>query len=359
MKINDFFDRHGGISTHPIHQLAERWDRNAHVDRLLGTSVGAGVTLGDLLIGDGLRDQISPELLNAFRSRMGENAESYDQVRRILLDRLEDDPQSVLGMINMIKGQIGENRFVDEAQRLGLDARLADSPNQEAWDVAIDRADGATQYVQVKMHQDPDGIVSHIRDVQSKLQSPGQITDGGSPVESIDFAIPQETADHVRRRLQELDIDGVTLIPMQTSAREGAEVAQAGFDHVGPAALEHLFGQLLGATVAAASLHGMVQGFLLYKGSKDVSAFLSDTAMQTGLTTSGIAMGMGVETLLSKIAFVGGVPTFVLVFSSSIATRAVLQRMVDRKSYLEWLNQQNARLRERLAQTRLVPASEH
>jgi len=126
VRIDEFVDRFRSTRTQPIARIAERWDREAQLDRFLATTVGAGVTLGDLLVGDGLGDQISPELLDAFQARMGQSAETYDQVRQILLDRLEDDPQSMLGLINMIKGQVGENRFIDEAHRLGLDARRGD-----------------------------------------------------------------------------------------------------------------------------------------------------------------------------------------------------------------------------------------
>lgn len=339
--MDEFGWRHSDAANGSMEMLAERWERESQLDQLLNTSVGGGVTLGDLMIGDGLRDQVSPELFDAFHALMGEKIQSYDHVRQILLDRLEDGPASVFGMINKIKGQVGENWFIEQSQALGLEARLAESGSQEAWDVAIDRADSATQYVQVKIYQDPAGIVDHIEKVQAKLHLSGQITDGDRAIEAIDFAIPANTVESVRERLEELGLEEVTLISMEGSAGEAGEVVQAGFDQVGPEALEHLFGQLLGAGISAAALHGLVNGFLIYRGSKDAANFLGDTASQTGLTLSGIAAGMSVEAVLSKMAFIGGVPTYVLVLSTSITTRAVLQRVLSRRGYVEWLAEQN------------------
>lgn len=356
--MDEFRQRHRDATVRPMEQLATRWERQAQLDQLLGTSVAGGVTLGDLMIGDGLRDQVSPDLFQAFHALMGEKAQSYDQVRQILLDRMEDGPASVFGMINKIKGQVGENWFIDQAQALGLEARLAESGSQEAWDVAVDRADGAAQYVQVKMYQDPVGIVEHIQDVQAKLQVPGQITDGERAVEAIDFAIPANTVEPVQAQLPELGLEQVNLIPMEGSTGEAGDVVQAGFDHVGPEALEHLFGQLLGAGISAAALHGLVHGFLIYKGAKSASSFLSETVSQTGLTISGIAAGMGVEAVLSKLAFVGGVPTYVLVLSTSITTRAVLQRVLSRRGYVDWLAEQNRALSQRLEEGPLLPAAD-
>lgn len=354
--IHEFARRYGQHRPKPIEQVANRWQRQAQLDHLLGSTVAGGITLGDLMVGDGLRDQISPELLRAFHELMGEEAESYDQVRQILLDRLEDGPASVLGMINKIKGQVGENWFLEEATRHGLDARLADLGNQEAWDVAIDHADGATQYVQVKMYQNPGEIVTHIQEVQSKLEVPGRITDGDQAVRTIDFAIPAETIEPVQRRLDELNLADVNLIPMEGSASEAANVVQAGFNAVGPEAVQHLFAQLAGAGAAAAALHGLVNGFLVYKGAKTGADFLGDTAGDTGLTLGGIAAGMGVEAVLSHLAWVGGVPTWVLVVSTSITTRAVLARVGSRRDDVEWLRERNKLLRQRL-DGRLGPPS--
>jgi len=357
MRIDDFSARHRHTSLGIADEIVPRWDRERELHEVLGTPVAGGLTLGDLMVGDGLRDQVSPELFNAFHKLMGQKAQSYDDVRQILLERLEDGPASVVGMINKIKGQVGENWFVEQAQALGQNARLAELGNQEGWDVAVQQADGVTRYVQVKMYKDPNGIVEQIRNVEAKLRSPGRITDGNQAVEKIDFAIPVDTVEPVRRRVEELGID-VQLIPMTGSVREAGDVVQSGFDHVGPEALEHLFGQLFGAAVGAAAMHGLIQSFQVYKGAKSATDFLGDTATETGLTVGGIASAMSVEAVLSKLAWIGGVPTYVLVLTTSITTRSILKRILSRRDYVDWLRHQNENLAARLEDGRWTASPE-
>ena len=341
--IAEFYDSYSGGPTQSCRTICERWDKDEELDNLLQTAVGAGVVLGDLLVGDGLNDQISPELLDGFAELMGQKADSYDEVRTILLDKLQDGDSAVFGLINKIKGQIGESHFMQEAQAAGLNARLAELGNQEAWDVAIDNADGTTRYIQVKMYSDADGVVSHMQDVSHKLAAGVEISDGNQVVEAIEFAVPANIAEEVRARAAELGID-IPVIPINMTAAEAADVVQTGFDNVGPEALSNLFGELLGAGVAVAALHGLVNAFLVYKGAKAADRFLADTVEQTAVSTGAILAGMSLELVLSHISVVGGPPTYALVFCASMATRGILKRVARRQDYVSWLRVQNAHL---------------
>ena len=340
--IAEFYDRYSNSFTQSFRTICVEWDKEDELGDLLQTAVGGGAVLGDLLVGDGLNDQISPELLDGFAKLMGQKADSYDEVRSILLDKLQDGDSAVFGLINKIKGQIGENRFLQESQAAGLNARLADLGNQEAWDVARDHVDGTTQYIQVKMYSDADGVVRHMQDVSHKLAG-GEISDGDRVVEAIDFAVPANIAEEVRTRAAELGIDAnVTAIDM--TAAEAAEVVQTGFDNVGPEALSNLFEELFGATIAVAALHGLVNAFLVYKGAKAADRFLADTVEHTAISTGAIAAGLSLELVLNQISIVGGPPMYALVFCTSIATRAVLKRVARRQDYVSWLRVQNAHL---------------
>ena len=202
--IEEFYERYSDGPTQSFRNICDLWDKEEELDKLLHGAVVPGVVLGDLLVGDGLNDQISSELLDGFANLMGQKADSYDEVRRILREKLEDGDNAVFGLINKIKGQIGENEFTQEAQDAGLNARLAELGNQEAWDVAIDHADGTTQYVQVKMYSDAGGVLRHMQDVNNKLSGTEVILDGNRVVEAIDFAVPANIADEVRIQAAEL-----------------------------------------------------------------------------------------------------------------------------------------------------------
>jgi len=353
MTIAEFYDRYSDGPTQNFRAICDRWDKEEELDNLLQTAVGAGVVLGDLLVGDGLNDQISSELLNGFAELMGQKADSYDEVRNILLDKLQDGGRAVFGLINKIKGQIGENHFILEAQAAGLNVRLAELGNQEGWDVANDITDGNIRYIQVKMYSDADGVVRHMQDVNQKLAGGEVISDGDRVVKAIDFAVPADIADEVRVRAAALGID-MNVIPMNMTADEAAAVVQTGFDNVGPEALSNLFGQLFGAGVAIAALHGLVNAFLIYKGAKAANSFLADTVEQTAVSTGAVAAGMSGELVLNQISMFGGPPAYALVICTTMGTRGVLKRVARRQDYVSWLREQNAHLaslNDRLAAT--------
>ena len=341
--IGEFCDRYSGSPTQSFKAICDRWDKEEELDNLLQSSVGSGVILGDLLVGDGLNDQISPELLYGFTGLMGQKADSYPEVRNILLDKLQDGDRAVFGLINKIKGQIGENQFLQESQAAGLNARLAELGNQEAWDVAIDHIDGTTQYVQVKMYSDAGGVVRDMQDVSQKLAGGEDILDGDRVVETIAFAVPANIVEEVRARAAELGLD-TNVIPIEMTAAEAADVVRTGFDNVGPEALSNLFGELFGAGIAVAALHGLVNAFLVYKGAKAADRFLADTVEQTAVSTGAIAAGLSLELVLNQISMIGGPPTYALVFCTSMATRQILKRVARRQDYVSWLTVQNAHL---------------
>jgi len=342
--IEEFYKRYSDGPTQSFRNICDLWDKEDELDNLLHGAVVPGVVLGDLLVGDGLNDQISSELLEGFANLMGQKADSYDEVRRILRDKLQSGDNAVFGLINKIKGQIGENQFLQGAQEAGLNARLADLGNQEAWDVAIDHADGTTQYVQVKMYSDAGGVLRHIQDVNQKL-SGTEVLDGNRVVEAIDFAVPANIADEVRTRAAELGIDA-KVIDISVTADEAADVVQTGFDNVGPGALSNLFGELFGVSVATALLHGLANAFLVYKGAKAADRFLADTVEQTAVSTGAIASGMSLELLLNHISMLGGPPTYALVICTSMATKGILKRVVRRQDYVSWLKVQNTHLED-------------
>ena len=341
--ISEFYDRYSDGPTQSFRTICARWDIEEELGNLLQTAVGAGVLLGDLLVGDGLNDQISPELLDGFAELMGQKADSYDEIRNILLDKLQDGNSAVFGLINKIKGQIGENQFMQEALATGLNVRLAELGNQEAWDVAIDNADGTTRYIQVKMYSDAGGAVRQMQDVSQKLDDGVVISDGGRVVDAIDFAVPANIEEEVRARAAELGLDA-NVISISMTAAEAGDVVQTGFDNVGPEALTNLFRELFGASVAVAALHGLVNAFLIYKGAKAANRFLADTVQQTAVSTGAIAAGMSLELVLRQISVIGGPPTYALVFCTSMATRGVLKRVARRQDYVSWLRVQNAHL---------------
>ena len=149
MTIDDFCARFGE-NTRNITNVIRQWQFE-EVDSLLrklgrqhDPLIGAAVIMDDALRGDGMLDQI-PQLHDAFANLMGEKANSYQEMRQVLPDAIENEDggffalndRHVAGFVNKIKGQIGENVFKNQ---VGDAAEFARSGSQEAWDVSVRQA---------------------------------------------------------------------------------------------------------------------------------------------------------------------------------------------------------------------------
>ncbi|MGE4519928.1 MAG: hypothetical protein AB7E04_10530 [Desulfobacteraceae bacterium] len=343
MNIEDFYAKFKINSLCSIDSICELWEKEKEVHDFLGMEISSGVMVADLLIGDGSLDQVSPTLRVAFEGLMKEKADSYSKIHQILLEKLDLGDKSVWGMVNKIKGQIGEEIFKETCAKEGISATLASSGSQEGWDVAIDQGDGITQYVQVKMYSNPNKVIEKIKEVQEKVDAGIISGDDGAPVTSIDFAVPKDIALDVEAKLDELGIN-IKILPINSTADEVAGIVQEGFDNMGPEAMGNFFGELLGSTVSTAAIHAITNAFLVYKGSKASAAFISETIKSSSISAIGFASGMSVEMILNQIAWIGGPPTTVLVFATSFSTRAIAKRILKRGESTEWVMNTNNNL---------------
>lgn len=345
MNINEFSSLYWSDIKNSEH-LFKRWHKEKDIDELLNTPIAPGVIVFDLLHGDYSLDQIKPELKDAFQALMKDKADTYDEIRTLIYEKIELGDSSVQGLINKILGQIGENQFVEEAGKLGIAARLAESGSQEGWDVALPNSEGITEYVQVKLYSEPNRVIQEIEEVNTKIQF-GEITDGDQVVQSINFAVPKDIHDEVVQKVNELNLNTKVYEINMTSA-EGRDLAELGFGFSADTslAIENLFSELFAASLTVAALHTLVNGFLLYKGAKNFEEFFGDTLEQSAISTTAIGAGVGTEALITEISTLGGPALMVLVLGSTITTRAILKRIANRQSYVGWLDTQNAYLNQ-------------
>ena len=342
--IEDFRRTHGTGENRKVDDIVRQWVHEKEVDDFLGTPVTAGVLLGDLLCGDGLQDQISPDLLKGFSELMGDKADSYDAVRQNLLEKLAAGDSSVGGLINKIKGQIGENTFIEH---VGGTARLAESGSQEGWDVVVNRPGVATQWVQVKTYGDANGVMKEIYKVQEKVNARKILDDAGNQIDRVDFAVPENIVDEVRDKVLAAGIK-IKVLPIGISADDAGGVVSDGFDNVGPESMFNFFGELFGGTVTAAALHGAVNAFLIYKGAKERNRFIEDTAYSTGVSSGGMTAAFATEAAFHKlagsVAILGGPVTWIATFGVGMSARMYLNRVADRRHTVERLAADNEQL---------------
>lgn len=338
--IQNFSERYGAKT------LFARWMLEKDISDFLGMQITGGVILADALIGDGMRDHISPELLSAFHSLMGAKAETADQVRDLLLEKLSSGDASVLGLINKIKGQVGENMFMEGASMGGFSARLADAGNQEAWDCCISNSDGVAQYIQVKTYASADAVVAKMREVGEKVAA-GKITDRGEVVEQIGFAVPQDIHAEVVAKAAAAGLADTPVISFDLSAQDAARVVQDGFDNVAYHGFGNFFSEFAGSALTGVALIMVVQGFLLYKGSSNNT--IKAVAQEAGIAAGGIGAALAAEGIIAKGGLaVGSLPAALLLVTVGLTTRGLLRRVIARHDYEGFLKQENTLFHQKI-----------
>lgn len=124
MNIEEFSIQYGYEPLKKIDILVDKWEWEKEVDGLIDDVTGSGIIVGDILIGDGIRDQISKPLLEGFSELQGDKVGTFDKVRERLVEVDERGRASLLALKNKIKGQIAENDF---REAMGDHAYLAES----------------------------------------------------------------------------------------------------------------------------------------------------------------------------------------------------------------------------------------
>jgi hypothetical protein len=320
--------------TRPVSKIVQRWIVQKELRDFLGMPIMAGVTTLDVLVGDRLVDTLSPEVKQAFTELMGTRADTRAEIERLILEKFESGEEAVLGLMNKIQGQMGEDIFV---QLAGPVARLAPSKSQEGWDVRVEHGDHL-QYVQVKVHEDPNGVVEQLESLQQKILD-GTLRDGDAPIARLDIAVNSEIYAEVKERAVELGYPGQILDLGETRMmiREGLSES---FEHT-QAPFEHFFGELLGDALNPAIVHALANAFLLYKGAKDRRTAVEDTLYSAGLSAGGLLAATTVDQLLGHGLFLldlhdaaallsGPVGGFLLL-GVSMGSRALLIRILDRR----------------------------
>lgn len=319
-----------GRSASEIDRVLDEWEKKYHkrtADDYLGFESFMALLVADASVGDGLLDQISPELLEAFAARRGESLDSYDEVRNHLQQMLERGDHSVEGVIRQIKGQIGELVFKDQA---GGNAYLASSTNQEAWDVAIPHANEATQYIQVKIYNSADAVIAKMGEV-TKALAEKSITDGGNAVSHIDFAINQDlVAEVLRKQAQHPELADIKVYEIPVSNADATGIVVDGLNNVGPDEMVHLFEEWFAGSISAAGIHAMANAFLVYRGNKTIEEGTEDTIVSAALSAPGIGAAQIAAWLAThtNVALISGHPVIAAV-TTGMLVRAVAKSWYD------------------------------
>lgn len=346
MKIEDFCRDYGG-KPRSITEVLRQWQFD-EIDGLLTRLAkgrahqiaGSAVIAADAVHNGSLIDDVPPEVKEAFKHLLKEDADTYAEMRALLRKHIRTrldgslavDDGHLRGYTNYLKGQIGENMFKDS---VGSKAELAPL-NEKGWDVHVERADGSHEYVQVKLYDDPSAVVQQMRNVQEQVAAGELHNTHDEVIKHVYFAVPEDIKEGVQRLAEKHGVANMLYdksIPV--SASQGAGWVHEGMNHVGPEQLGHFLNELLAGTAVVGSLHGIVNGFLWYKGAKEFSDAFAGAMGNTAISTAGLTAGLLCETLFDMVTAAGVV---------GIGSRLFLGRMArSRWSFSEYLGNSIAR----------------
>lgn len=315
MNIDDFSKKYG-TSRKNSNNIVNKW-KNNEVEYILDNIAFSSVFLSNAIEGDGITNRIPPDLFEALNKvYVTRNIETYGDARTLLREYLDKDDRAVMGFVNKVKGQIGENKFSDD---LGGAARLARSPTQEGWDIVIEPKGEPPQFIQVKLYSDPKNVLKHAQENQEKIGR-GQILDENSiPVDQLDYAVPHNIQLEVENMFRVAGIDSKVL-PIPMTAEEGKDLVYEGLDNLSSNAIPHFFEELLAGVATPTAIAAAINSFQyarVAKAAEDAanavfeSAVLSGTAHAVGYVTE-VALDSVLDTMLSATSFGVGTTTRIL-----------------------------------------------
>lgn len=291
-----------GRSPRPIEQIVAKWELQARGPRDDSTGMMTMLSvLGiDAAIGDGLLNEVPPDVQAAMEHLMGEKADTYDEARELIRHSLAKGNVSFEGFVRKIQGQIGEDRFVQEYP----DYALATSKSQEAVDALRHLPDSTLAATQVKAYADADAVIRHMLQVQAKVDH-GFVVEGDF-VSQLNFSVPADIADDVRKKmLSHPELANIHLLPIHVSAFQAAqEVRLAGENITNP--IEHLGGDVLESVALMAALDTLTNAFLLAKGKKTIADVVQEAALKTPIgavaiaTSKSVALGLSTSGLAAN-----------------------------------------------------------
>ena len=324
MNIDDFVN-HSSYGRGPIRVIDDvinKWN-----EELTGVNDGDGVgtatmlaALGlDAAVGDGLLNQVSPDLLHSMTNLMGEKADTYEEARQLIAKQIANGDHSFAGFVSKIKGQLGEDQFVKE----NAEYVLAISKSQEGVDAMRGLGSGFVEAVQVKMYQNANQVIQHMRVVQQKVSD--GLTVQGESIDKLSFAVPYDIADKVRSdAAQYADLSAIEIIPVGVTSKAVAEVVKQAGDNISHPYL-HIAGDAFSTIGLMVALDALTNTYLCVKGKKTLADVARDITVKTPIGALAIGTSKTTAVFLSLAGW-----------SQSPIVLPIISAFIVRKLTLSW-----------------------
>jgi hypothetical protein len=218
---------------------------------------------------------------------MGDEADSYSEIRELIVEKYTKSPESVESLISKVQGQFGENEFI---KIVGSSASLAESGSQKGWDVKI--GDGLdAKYVQVKTVEDADSVIESIEKANERIAN-GELPN----VREIDFAVNSEIYEEVKSKAIEKGFTnnirdlGATRKEIRDALNDNFEKFDGKRDILeipDSDVFDNFFSELLSTTLSIGAIHAAANAFLYWKGAKEKSKAIEDTIYSSAISAGG------------------------------------------------------------------------
>ena len=344
MSIENFFLKYKDIQVKDINKISSKWIAEKRVDDFLGSAIFSGLLVGDSLIGDGFLDRINPDVKKAFTDLMGDKADTYSEIRDLIVAKYENSPESVEGLISKIQGQFGENEFL---KNVGGLATLAESGSQKGWDVKIGNGFDA-QYVQVKTVEDADVVIEAIENVNERISN-GELPD----IKTIDFAVNSEIFEEVKSKAIEKGLTN-NILNIGATKEEIRDALTDNFELINDSNIfVDFFSEFFSSSLSVGAIHAASNAFLYWKGAKDKNKAIEDTIYSTAISSGGTATALITNTIFNNIGFLATLGPLGLISSFGVgySTREFLKRIAMRRGTVDALSidyEFNMKILERL-----------
>lgn len=324
MNIDSFMTHpiYGRLSNRKIEDVIKKWNEDltgVNDGDITGTATMVAALGLDAAVGDGLLNQVSPDLLNSMTNLMGEKSDTYEEARQLIAQKIANGDKSFAGFVNKIKGQLGEDQFVAE----NSDYVLAISKSQEGVDAIRGLGTDFVEAVQVKMYKNANDVIHHMQVVQQKINN--GLTVQGETIDKLSFAVPYDIAEEVRlKAAMHADLLTIDIIPVGVTSKALAEVVvQDGYNISHP--LIHIAGDAFSTIGLMVALDALTNTYLCVKGKKTFAAVARDISLKTPIGALAIGTSKTTAVFLSLAGW-----------SQSPIVLPIISAIIVRKLTLSW-----------------------
>ena len=214
---------------------------------------------------------------------------------------------------------------------------MAVSKSQEGIDATRGLGSDFVEAVQVKMYQNANDVIHHMRIVQQKVN--GGLTVQGETIDKLSFAVPYDIAEEVRSKAAHAGLSAIDVIPVGVTSKTLAEVVrEAGGKVADP--LSHLAGDAFSTIGLMAAIDTLANTYMCVRGKKTFAEVARDMSIKTPIGALAIGTSKTSAVFLSMAGWSQS-PIILPIISAVIVRRLTLSWYENRIDFTKRMTSDN------------------